>query len=71
MFFLLRHINKNKKIQFSTALLDGTVVKLGFGIDGVTPGTVLVPIWVTTVILRQIGLGMRPGVDSGESNADQ
>lgn len=57
-----------KRAQLHTALFDGAVVKLGFGVGGVAPGPVLVPIWVATVVLGQIGLRMRPRVYPGKSH---
>lgn len=53
-------------LRGGTTLLDSTVVKLRFGVGGVAPGSVLVPVWITTVILCQIGLGMRPWVYPGK-----
>lgn len=54
--------------ELHTTLFDGAVVKLSFGVGGVAPGPVLVPIWITAVILCQIGLGMRPWVYPGKSH---
>lgn len=53
----------------STTLLDRAVVKLRLGVGGVAPGSVLVPVWIPTVVLRQIGLGMRPRVNPGKSHS--
>lgn len=58
----------DKESRVCTTLFDGTVVKLSFGVGGVAPGSVLVPIWVTTVVLCQIGFRMRPWVYSGKSH---
>lgn len=55
-------LKRTKRAWLHTALFDGAVVKLGFGVAGVAPGPVLVPIWIATVVLRQIGLRMRPWV---------
>lgn len=52
----------------STTLLDSTVVKLRFRVSGVAPGSVLVPVWIPTVVLRQIGLRMSPWVYPGKSH---
>lgn len=61
-------LTRTKRAELHTALFDGAVVKLGFGVGGVAPGPVLVPIWIATVVLRQIGLGMRPRVYPGKSH---
>lgn len=45
-----------------TTLFNGAVIKLSFWVSGVTPGSVLVPIWVTTIVLRQVGIRMCPWV---------
>lgn len=55
-------------VRGSTTLLDSTVVKLSFGVGGVAPGSMLVSVWITTVVLRQIGLGMCPRVYPGKSH---
>lgn len=55
-------------VRGSTTLLDSAVVKLSFGVGGVAPGSVLVPVWITTVVLCQIGLRMRPRVYPGKSH---
>lgn len=57
-----------KKAEFHTTLFDSTVVKLSFGVGGVAPGPVLIPIRITTVVLCQIGLRMRPWVYPGKSH---
>lgn len=64
----MRGRGRETAAQASTTLLDGAVVELRFGVGGVAPGSVLVPVWIPTVVLRQIGLGVRPWVDPGKSH---
>ena len=52
----LHRVYLTQKSEMCTTLFDGTVVKLRFEVCGVAPGSVLIPIWVTTVVLCQIGL---------------
>ena len=48
-----------------TALFDGAVVELGLGVGGVAPGSVLVPVRVAAVVLRQVGVWVGARVDPG------
>lgn len=61
-------MDKNSKAAARTTLFDGAVVKLCFGVRGVAPGPVLVPIWITTVVFCQICLRMRPWIYPGKSH---
>lgn len=61
-------MDKDSKAAVRTTLFDGAVVKLCFGVRGVAPGPVLVPIRITTVVLCQIGLRMRPWIYPGKSH---
>lgn len=45
-----------------TTLLDGTVVKFSLGVRGVAPGSVVVSVWVSAVIVGQVGLWVCFGV---------
>lgn len=49
-----------------TTLFDGTVVKLGFVVRGVAPGSVVVTVRVAAVVFCQIGIWMRPRVYPGK-----
>lgn len=48
-----------------TTLLDGTVVKLCFGVSRIAPGPMLISIWIPTVVLCQVGLRVCLWVDPG------
>ena len=54
-----------------TALFDGAVVKLGLGVGGVAPGSVLVPVRVAAVVLRQVGVRVGARVDPGRTTMTQ
>lgn len=56
--------------KICTALFDGTVVKLCFVVCGVAPGSVMVTIWVATIVFCQIGIWVRSWVYPGRSHTD-